>query len=332
MTRAPLHGTLQGALRRTCSSAGAGAAAVAEGDRIGLWYSAYRVGTDGTAGTRDEQSRRPFDEAPHGTAPFEFVVGVAGAALPGIDAGVRGMRVGERRSLVLSAADAFGERCEDPDVAQRKVLLRDLPPPLRAHCWVGARLQLPGGEQAKVVEMRGSGGGSGSGGSFSSRDLDSVLTLDTNPALAGQPLQYDVELVWTTPADSVAADARGGAVLRRTLQEGDGATFPDKAGDVVEVHYTAALAETREIFDSSTTGARDWQIGQLREPVQFPLGVGAVLPGWDEGIAAMSLGERALLRVPSSKAYGEAGAGNGIVPPNSALVFQIHLVGINGVS
>ena len=45
----------------------------------------------------------------------------------------------------------------------------------------------------------------------------------------------------------------------------------------------------------------------------------------------MSLGESALLRVPGDKAYGEAGAGNGIVPPNAPLVFQIELVSINGV-
>ena len=171
---------------------------------------------------------------------------------------------------MLSAADAFGERSEAPDVAKRQMLLADLPASLRSHCWVGARLQLPDGAQAKVIEMRSPSGG------FSARDPDSVLTLDTNPPLAGCPLRYEVEVVWATPAAAVAADGHSGPVLRRTLREGDGATFPGRAGDVVGVHYVAALAATRAVFDSSTTGAKDWQVGQVREPVQFPLGVGAV--------------------------------------------------------
>jgi len=57
-------------------------------------------------------------------------------------------------------------------------------------------------------------------------------------------------------------------------------------------------------------------------------GVGQVIPGWDRGVMKMSLGERAVLRVPSHLGYGERGAGKDI-PPNADLVFDVELLYIN---
>lgn len=99
------------------------------------------------------------------------------------------------------------------------------------------------------------------------------------------------------------------------LEAGDGES--PEAGDIVSVHYTGTL-EDGTIFDSSVT--RD-------EPIQFPLGQGAVIPGWDEGIGMMQVGDKAVLTIPPELAYGEAGAGD-VIPPNSTLIFEVELLEI----
>jgi peptidylprolyl isomerase len=90
-----------------------------------------------------------------------------------------------------------------------------------------------------------------------------------------------------------------------------------KPGDVVEVHYRGTLADGTE-FDSSY---------QRGDPIQFVLGAGAVIPGWDEGIALMRKGGKATLIIPPTLAYGERGAG-GVIPPNATLTFDVELVEI----
>ncbi len=94
-----------------------------------------------------------------------------------------------------------------------------------------------------------------------------------------------------------------------------GAGDMPKAGDVVEVHYRGTLADGTE-FDSSYSRG---------DPIQFVLGAGAVIPGWDEGIALMRKGGRARLVIPPGLAYGERGAG-GVIPPNATLTFEVELV------
>merc|ERR1711935_1136336 len=83
-----------------------------------------------------------------------------------------------------------------------------------------------------------------------------------------------------------------------TIKPGDGVTFP-KPGQVVTAHYTGTLTNGSK-FDSS----RD-----RGQPFQFTIGVGQVIQGWDEGVMKMSLGERAVLHVPSAMGYGSQGAG-----------------------
>lgn len=96
-----------------------------------------------------------------------------------------------------------------------------------------------------------------------------------------------------------------------------GAGAPPKPGDVVEVHYRGMLADGTQ-FDSSY-GRGD--------PFQFVLGDGAVIAGWDEGIALMRKGGKARLIIPPHLAYGERGAG-GVIPPNATLTFEVELVEI----
>jgi len=62
------------------------------------------------------------------------------------------------------------------------------------------------------------------------------------------------------------------------------------------------------------------------EPFVFKLGVGQVIRGWDEGVARMSVGEKARLTCPPEYAYGKAGVGNGLIPPNSTLLFDVELI------
>ena len=102
-----------------------------------------------------------------------------------------------------------------------------------------------------------------------------------------------------------------------TKKPGDGVNKP-RPGDRVEVHYTGTL-ENGVQFDSSR---------QRAGPFAFNLGCGQVIRGWDEGIAQLSLGERAILTVTPDYGYGERAVGP--IPPHSTLVFDVELVSIGG--
>jgi len=100
-----------------------------------------------------------------------------------------------------------------------------------------------------------------------------------------------------------------------TLGSGTEAKGP---GQFVTVHYTGWLEDGTE-FDSSRR--RD-------EPFGFPLGVGYVIPGWDQGVPGMRVGGKRRLTVPSHLAYGPQGAG-GAIPPNANLIFEVELLEVS---
>lgn len=89
-----------------------------------------------------------------------------------------------------------------------------------------------------------------------------------------------------------------------------------KAGDQVIVHYTGKLTNDT-IFDSSLT---------RNQPFKFKLGAGQVIKGWDEGIALLNVGDKAVLTIPSNLGYGERATGK--IPANATLVFEVELLGI----
>ena len=95
--------------------------------------------------------------------------------------------------------------------------------------------------------------------------------------------------------------------------EGNG-EMPEK-GDNVKVHYTGKLLNGK-VFDSSV---------ERGEPIEVPIGMGYVIPGWDEGIMLMSKGEKGVLYIPYYLGYGDRGAGADI-PPFANLIFEVELI------
>lgn len=134
-------------------------------------------------------------------------------------------------------------------------------------------------------------------------------------------LIFDVELMsFETPKPIVAYDVTGKDTITSEsglkyimVQEGEG--LNPYTSQFVSVDYTGYLADGT-IFDSSIDRG---------EPIAFPIGVGKVIPGWDEGIMLLNAGAKARLIIPSELGYGEQGAG-GIIPPNATLIFDVELL------
>ncbi|GHC59783.1 peptidylprolyl isomerase [Ulvibacter litoralis] len=112
-------------------------------------------------------------------------------------------------------------------------------------------------------------------------------------------------------------DKTDSGLYYKHIQKGDGAS-PEK-GQTVAVHYKGMLADGTE-FDSSY---------KRGNPIEFAVGVGQVIEGWDEGILLLKTGDKARFVIPSNLAYGEAGAG-GVIPPNATLIFDVELMNVKG--
>jgi len=101
----------------------------------------------------------------------------------------------------------------------------------------------------------------------------------------------------------------------KMIQKGEGKRA--EAGKTVSVHYEGSL-ENGKVFDSSYP---------RKKPIEFKLGIGQVIEGWDEGIALLQVGDKARFVIPSDLGYGPSGAG-GVIPPNATLIFDVELMDV----
>ena len=106
-------------------------------------------------------------------------------------------------------------------------------------------------------------------------------------------------------------------LVKEDVTIGSGSTA--HPGDDIVVHYVGWLDNGQQ-FDSSRA---------RRDPLDFALGAGDVIKGWDEGIAGMKVGGKRKLRIPPRLAYGEAGCG-GVIQPGATLLFEIELLQVLG--
>lgn len=122
------------------------------------------------------------------------------------------------------------------------------------------------------------------------------------------PVMLDITLL------KARLEQNADGVSVKTLRPGDGRTFP-QVGDRISVQYTGRLASGKK-FDST--------YDRRGVAFTFRVGLGKVIPGWDLALMKLSLGEKALLTIPSALAYGPKGYGK-LIPPNSDLIFEVHL-------
>ena len=100
-------------------------------------------------------------------------------------------------------------------------------------------------------------------------------------------------------------------------------------GMIVIVHYTGWL------YDPGAKDFRGKQFDSSRErgqPFSFPLGAGRVIRGWEQGIPGMKIGGTRRLVIPPELAYGSRNVGNGVIPPNSTLLFEVELLAVETVT
>lgn len=146
--------------------------------------------------------------------------------------------------------------------------------------------------------------------------LVAALVLVSSFALAG--CASEPPATTQTPPPSTAApsqEATGVTTLQiQDIKVGKGAEA--KAGQSVTVDYTGRLTDGTK-FDSSVDSGK---------PFTFLLGAGKVIPGWDQGVAGMKVGGKRKLTIPPDLGYGPMG--NGPIPPNATLVFDVELLGV----
>jgi FKBP-type peptidyl-prolyl cis-trans isomerase FkpA len=136
----------------------------------------------------------------------------------------------------------------------------------------------------------------------------------------GLALACAVGGAWAAPATAAAASAAPAKQQLQTIDTVVGKGKQAAAGNTVTVKYTGWLYAPQAPqgrgpqFDTSVGGA----------PFTFPLGMGAVIKGWDQGVVGMKVGGKRTLIIPAELGYGSRGAGP--IPPNANLIFDVELV------
>jgi peptidylprolyl isomerase len=146
-----------------------------------------------------------------------------------------------------------------------------------------------------------------------------LALLTPGAAFAGPPAEApkktEAPKVAAPPAAAPEVQVSESGLKWKVLKSGTGRR--PSTGETVVVHYTGWLT-TGKKFDSSVD--RD-------KPFLFVLGQGQVIPGWDEGVGKMRVGDKFQLIIPPELAYGRRGAG-GVIPPDSTLIFDVELLGV----
>ena len=151
--------------------------------------------------------------------------------------------------------------------------------------------------------------------------LIAVMALVVAPVVAQQASAKSTQAGKTAPATKAAKAPEPAPVVTPSglkywdLKVGTGTEAVK--GKTVSVHYTGWLTDGKK-FDSSLDAGR---------PLEFRIGAGNVIKGWEEGVAGMKVGGKRKLEIPPALAYGQQGY-PGVIPPNSTLVFQIELLGV----
>jgi peptidylprolyl isomerase len=120
----------------------------------------------------------------------------------------------------------------------------------------------------------------------------------------------------TRPEIDFPGEEPPGELVVEDITVGEGAEATP--GSTVSAHYVGVAHSTGEEFDAS------WNRGA---PLEFRLGVGMVIAGWDEGMTGMRVGGRRRLTIPPHQAYGDQGAG-GVIKPGETLIFVVDLVDV----
>jgi len=156
-----------------------------------------------------------------------------------------------------------------------------------------------------------SGAGGEEGVFYADEASEEAESADATEAEAAEP-----------EAESAATEKTGEVITTDSglkyidVEVGDGAT--PQTGQTVVVHYTGTLADGTK-FDSSLDAGR--------QPFSFPIGMGRVIAGWDEGVGSMKVGGKRKLIIPSELAYGADGRPP-VIPPNAELHFDVELLEI----
>lgn len=148
-------------------------------------------------------------------------------------------------------------------------------------------------------------------------EAEKFNAIEAFVGLKGARLKRDAALKAESEAkmEQLAAgfDKTDSGLRYKMINKGDGKKA--EAGKTVAVHYEGSL-ENGKVFDSSYP---------RKKPIEFRLGQGQVIEGWDEGIALLQVGDKARFVIPSDLAYGAAGAG-GVIPPHATLIFDVELM------
>lgn len=179
-----------------------------------------------------------------------------------------------------------------------------------------------GGDQAAVPSDSSNATAPGSAPADNNAPAESNAPGEAAPAPAGDKEtagnKVEVPAGPWAKVDAAKYKTTDTGLTYAILKEGAGAVAED--GQDVAVHYTGWLKSNGEKFDSSL---------DRNDPIHFPLGRGGVIPGWDQGVKGMKVGEKRQLVIPSALGYGSAGTPGGPIPPDADLIFDVELVDVH---